>query len=112
MDKKKLSDEEIADAILEEVGFTMMRIEDAHKKASKDHELKSDAYSRMKAEGWWNAKKILNKYPIIQKKESLLPSNIRQMIVTIFELASTNFWAKQVRKESETKNRKRTKRGK
>ena len=102
MRKKKLSDKEIADGILLEVKNTMGRIEYAHRKALKDGPKKSDAYSRMRKEGWWDEKKILDEYVVIKKKESLLPTCLRQMIVTIFEVASTNFWAKQIKDDNDT----------
>ena len=112
MSKEKLSDKEIADGILVEVELTMQRIKDAHEKASKHGELKSDAYSRMQEEGWWDAKKILDEYVSVVNKKSCLPANLRQMIVVIFETASTNFWAKQIKKENDNRVKKQTKKKK
>ena len=106
MDKQKITDKEIADGILTEVKLTMQRIHDSHEEASKSHELKSDAFSRMKNEGLWDARKILDEYLAVQKKESLLPVSLRQMVVSIFEVASTNFWAKQVKKAKDEQDAK------
>lgn len=107
--EKKLSDSEIAEGIFTEVELTMQRIQNAHEKASKDHELKSDAYSRMKNAGWWEARKILDEYIKIRNKESELPAELRQMIIVIFELASTNFWAKQIKESSDNATKKQPK---
>lgn len=94
MRKKKITDEEIADGIFEEMKLSMKRVEDAHSDASKDGELKRDAYSRMKDEGLWDAKTIISEYLVIKEKKSVLPANLRQMIILLFEVASTNFWTK------------------
>ena len=110
MSKEKLSDKEIADGILVEVELTMQRIKHAHEEY--EGELKSDAYSRMQEEGWWNAKKILDEYVSVMNKKSCLPANLRQMIVVIFETASTNFWAKQIKKENDNRVKKQTKKKK
>ncbi len=109
MEKQNLTDKEIADGIFTEVELTMQRIQDAHDEALTHGEFKRDAYSRMKGEGWWDARKILDEYIIIKKKESVLPVNLRLMIIAIFELASTNFWAKQIKKESDNTTKKQPK---
>ena len=94
----KKSDKEIADGIVIEVGNTMKRIEKAHENAGLDGELKSDAYCRMKKEGMWNAQAIIKEYLLVKKKMSCCPSAIRQMCTNIFFCASTNYWAKALRK--------------
>lgn len=114
MSKEKITDQEIADGIFEEMKLSMKRVEDAHSDASKDGELKRDAYSCMKDEGLWDAKTIISEYLVIKEKKSVLPANLRQMIILLFEVASTNFWAKQAKKamdEQDAKgNKKRGKR--
>lgn len=103
MSKKKITDQEIADGIFEEIKLSMKRVEDAHSDASKDGELKRDAYSRMKDEDLWDANTIISEYLVIREKKSILPASLRQMIILLFELASTNFWAKQAKKEKDAK---------
>ena len=110
MRKEKITDQEIADGIFEEMRLSMKRVEDAHSKAGKEHELKSDAYSRMKDEGLWDAKTIISEYLVVKEKKSALPVSLRQMIILLFETASTNFWAKQAKKEQDAKAKR--KRGK
>lgn len=84
-----------------EVTNTKKRIEYEHRKAPRKGPLESDAYSRMQKEGLWDAKKILDEYISVKDKNSCLPVSLRQMIVVIFETACTNFWAKQIKKESD-----------
>lgn len=95
MRKKKITDEEIAEGIFQEVEFTMKRFEESHKIAETTKgPLKSDSYSQMVDNGLWDARRIVSEYLLIKKKESRYSAGIRQYIVTIFEVASTNFWAK------------------
>lgn len=96
MKSEEKLDQEIASGIFAEVKLTMQRIERSHKAAPGP--LKSDAYSQMVRSGYWDAKKIISTYLLIQKKECKASANIRNMIVTIFQAASTNFWAKKVYK--------------
>lgn len=99
----KKSDKEFFDGIVTEVGNTMKRIEKAHEKAGLNGDMKSDTYSWMKEEGLWNAKDIIKEYMLIKKKMSIYPSAIRQMCIYIFSCASTNYWAKQIKEERESK---------
>lgn len=99
----KKTDEQIADGIVIEVRNTMRRIEESHKKADLDGELKSDSYSRMKEEGLWDAQTIINEYLLIKRKKSCYPAAIRQLCIAIFSVASTNCWAKQIKDEQSQK---------
>lgn len=99
----KKTDEQIADGIVIEVRNTMRRIEESHKKADLDGELKSDSYSRMKEEGLWDAQTIINEYLLIKRKKSCYPTAIRQLCIAIFSVASTNYWAKQIKDEQSQK---------
>ncbi len=110
MSKAKITDKEIANGIFEEVGLAMERIEEAHSDEGREGPLKRDAYSRMRDAGLWDAKTIISEYLVIKEKKSALPASLRQMIILLFEVASTNFWAKQAKKEQDAKaKRKRVK---
>lgn len=108
MRKKKITDEEITEGIFQEVELTMKRIEESHEAASLKGVLKRDAYSQMRDKGLWDAKTIANQYVLISKKQSQYSVGIRQYIVTIFEVASTNFWAK---KAAEQRKREQASKG-
>ena len=110
MEKKKITDEEITSGIFQEIELTMKRIEESHKNESLKKVLKRDTYSQMKDKGLWDARAIANEYVLISKKQSAYSAGLRQYIVVIFETASTNFWAKQAKKELDAKGNK--KRGK
>ena len=102
MRKKKITDEEIAEGIIQEVEFTMKRVEESHTNAvATKGPLKSDSYSQMVDNGLWDARRIVSEYLLIKKKESRYSVGIRQYIVTIFEVASTNFWAKKAAEQRE-----------
>jgi len=101
MKSEEKLDQEIASGIFAEVKLTMQRIEYSHRAAPVP--LKSDAYSQMVRAGYWDARKIISTYLLIQKKECKASANIRSMIVTIFQAASTNFWAKKVYKAEKKK---------
>ena len=105
MRKEKITDQEIANGIFEEVGLSMERIEEAHSDEGREGPLKRDAYSRMRDAGLWDAKTIISEYLVIKEKKSTLPVSLRQMIILLFELASTNFWAKQAKKQMDAKGK-------
>ena len=101
MTKEEKLDKEIASGIFQEVKLTMRRIERSHRKSPA--ELKSDAYAQMVRAGCWDDRKIISMYLLIQKKECKASANIRQMVVSIFRAASTNFWAKRIHKKEREK---------
>lgn len=101
---EKKSEKQIAEDIATEVLLTMKRIEKAHNEVAHETQLKSDAYSRMKDDGMWDERKIIEEYLRIKEKKSILPAAIRQLCVAIFETASTNYWAKQIREEQCAQN--------